>query len=165
MSATRPILTAVRDYLAAELPAYTVELFPDDPAGYRFMAPLGAVLVGYQGSKFARPDGLGLIGQQRDITLALTVFGRGLNHDGAALDLLDALRLAITGYRPPDCEPCHLISEQFLAEEGGAWQYQLIAQTETQQVERRPADTRPKVSSLYLRQQGQPLNPDIKPKS
>ena len=44
MSATRPILTAVRDYLAAELPAYTVELFPDDPAGYRFMAPLGAVL-------------------------------------------------------------------------------------------------------------------------
>ena len=153
MSATRPILTAVRDYLAAELPAYTVELFPDDPAGYRFMAPLGAVLVGYQGSKFARPDGLGLIGQQRDVTLALTVFGRGLNHDGAALDLLDALRLAITGYRPPDCEPCHLISEQFLAEEGGAWQYQLIAQTETQQVERRPADTRPKVSSLYLRQQ------------
>ena len=154
MSATRPILTAVRDYLAAELPAYTVELFPDDPAGYRFMAPLGAVLVGYQGSKFARPDGLGLIGQQRDVTLALTVFGRGLNHDGAALDLLDALRLAITGYRPPDCEPCHLISEQFLAEEGGAWQYQLIAQTETQQVERRPADIRPKVSSLYLRQQG-----------
>lgn len=164
MSATRPILTTVRDYLAAELPAYTVELFPDDPAGYRFMAPLGAVLVGYQGSKFARLDSLGLIGQQRDVTLALTVFGRGLNHDGAALDLLDALRLAITGYRPPDCEPCHLISEQFLAEEGGAWQYQLIAQTETQQVERRPADTRPKVSSLHLRQQGQPLNPDIKPK-
>ena len=56
MSATRPILIAVRDYLAAELPAYTVELFPDDPAGYRFMAPLGAVLVGYQGSKFC-PSG------------------------------------------------------------------------------------------------------------
>ena len=41
---------------------------------------------------------------------------------------------------------------------------QLIAQTETQQVELRPADIRPKVSSLYLRQQGQPLNPNIKPK-
>ena len=159
MSATRPILIAVRDYLAAELPAYTVELFPDDPAGYRFMAPLGAVLVGYQGSKFARPDGLGLIGQQRDVTLALTVFGRGLNHDGAALDLLDALRLAITGYRPPDCLPCHLISEQFLAEDGGAWQYQLLVQTETQQIEQYTPPAAPKLTSVYLRQQGSPQTP------
>ena len=164
MSATRPILIAVRDYLAAELPTYTVELFPDDPAGYRFMAPLGAVLVGYQGSKFARPDGLGLIGQQRDVTLALTVFGRGLNHDGAALDLLDALRLAITGYRPPDCEPCHLISEQFLAEEGGAWQYQLIAQTETQQVEVCREEKRPLFTAAHYRRPNQDLNPDLKPK-
>jgi len=143
MSATRPILTAVRDYLAAELPASAPDLIKPNGEELGQLAGLPA---------------------ERAMALALTVFGRGLNHDGAALDLLDALRLAITGYRPPDCEPCHLISEQFLAEEGGAWQYQLIAQTETQQVERRPADTRPKVSSLYLRQQGQPLNPDIKPK-
>ena len=135
MAATKPILDALRRHLQTALPAYAVELFPDNPAAYRFIHPKGAVLVGYQGSRFTRIEGLGSIAQQRDITLHLTVFARGLNHDGAALDLLDALRLAVTGYTPPDCLPCHLVSEAFLGEDGGAWQYELLVQTETQQVE------------------------------
>ena len=126
MAATVPILKAVVDWLQDELPAAEVKLFPDNPDLYRFIHPKGAVLVGYQGSKFGKLEQLGAISQQRVITVNLTVFGRGLHHDGAALDLLDNLRLAIVGYQPPHCLPCHLISEQFLGEDGGAWQYQLL---------------------------------------
>ena len=158
MAATLPILDALRRHLQAALPAYAVELFPDNPSAYRFIHPKGAVLIGYQGSKFTRIEGLGGIAQQRDITLHLTVFARGLNHSGAALDLLDALRLAVTGYAPPHCLPCHLLSEAFLGEDGGTWQYELLAHTETQQVERCGISAKPALSAEKYRRQ-----PDSKP--
>ena len=163
MSATLPILTALRAHLQAALPAYEVALFPDRPDGYRFIHPKGAVLIGYQGSKFTKLEALGMIAQQRDITLNLTVFGRGVHHDGAALDLLDALRLALVGYRPPNCQPCHLLAEGFLSEDGGAWQYELRAQTETQQVQQITEPNLPKLTSVYTRQSTDPLNPDLTP--
>ncbi len=99
MSATKPILDSVLAHLQAALPHYAIQLFPDNPAQYRFVHPLGAVLIGYQGSEFKELRDVDLIAQERSISLHFTVFGRGLNSDGAALDLLDALRLAIVGFR------------------------------------------------------------------
>lgn len=163
MSATLTILTALRDHLQAALPGYEVALFPDHPDSYRFIHPRGAVLIGYQGSKFTKLEALGMIAQQRDITLNLTVFGRGLHGDGAALDLLDALRLVLVGYTPPHCQPCHLLAEGFLSEDGGAWQYQLTAHTETQQVQQISAPNLPKFIQARTRREGTALEPDLKP--
>ena len=143
MAATMPILQAVTEWLQEQLPDAEVRLFPDNPATYRFIHPKGAVLVGYQGSRFGSIEQLGGISQQRVMTLHLTVFGRGLHNDGAALDLLDRLRLAVAGYQPPACLPCHLMSEQFLSEDGGAWQYQLLVQTETHQVQQCREEQKP----------------------
>ncbi|MBF0802906.1 MULTISPECIES: Gp37 family protein [unclassified Neisseria] len=164
MAATVPILQAVVSWLQDELPDAEVRLFPDDPATYRFIHPKGAVLVGYQGSKFGRIEQLGAISQQRVITLHLTVFGRGLHNDGAALDLLDRLRLAVAGYQPPHCLPCHLISEQFLSENAGSWQYQLLVQTETHQVQQCRAEQAPLFTAARYRRDGQPPEPDLKPR-
>lgn len=163
MSATRPILEAVRDRLAGELPDYKVELFPDRPDTYRFIHPKGAVLVGYVGSKFGALEDLSMIAQERVITLDLTVFGRGLHSDGATLDLLDQVRLAIVGFRPSGCLKCHLIDEAFLSEEAGAWQYRLRVQTETQQVERVMPQDLPKMTQIYPRREGDALHPDLTP--
>ena len=52
MAATVPILQGVTTWLQEQLPDAEVRLFPDNPATYRFIHPRGAVLVGYQGSKF-----------------------------------------------------------------------------------------------------------------
>ena len=164
MAATVPILKAIVGWLQAALPDAEVKLFPDNPATYRFIHPKGAVLVGYQGSKFGKLEQLGAISQQRVITVNLTVFGRGLHHDGAALDLLDNLRLAIVGYQPPHCLPCHLISEQFLSEDGGAWQYQLLVQTETHQVQQCREVPKPPLTAVRYRREGEPLESDLKPK-
>lgn len=161
MSATRPILIAVQQHLQTALPDYAVDLFPDNPSQYRFIHPKGAVLVGYQGSKFTAIEGLGMIAQQRNLTLALTILGRGVHHDGAALDLLDAVRLAMVGFTPPNCLPCHLISEQFLSEEGGRWQYELLLQTETQQVQQCADEQLPKFVAMYARQPSDPHHPDL----
>ena len=54
MSATLTILTALRDHLQAALAGYEVALFPDTTVTYRFIHPRGAVMIGYQGSKFTK---------------------------------------------------------------------------------------------------------------
>lgn len=165
MSATRPIINAVQECLQKAIPNVIVEVFPDRPDEYRFIHPIGAVLVGYQGSRFGKIDGLAHINQQRDITLDLTVIGRNLHGDTGTLSILDDVRLAIVGFKPPACLPCHLLSEEFLAEHAGAWMYSLKVQTETQQVEQcRQPDNLPKLVAVRYRHKDDPLAPDLKPK-
>ena len=164
MAATLPILQDVVERVAAQMPDIEVRLFPDKPDGYRFVHPKGAVLVGYQGSQFAKPHDVQAIVQQRSLTLHLTVFGRGVHNDAGALDLLDRLRLALTGHKPVHCNPIHLVSDAFLSEAGGVWQYELQLATETQQVQQVQPQNLSKLVQVYIRQTDAPLNPDIKPK-
>ena len=94
----------------------------------------------------------------------LTVFGSSLNADDGTLAILDEVRLAMVGFAPPNYQPCHLISEEFLAEDAGAWQYQLVLQTETQQVEVCHKEKSPLFIAAHHRRPDQDLNPDLKPK-
>lgn len=151
MSATRPIIDAVVEHLQAAIPWVSVEAFPERPSEYQFIHPVGAILVGYGGSKFGDIEQLGRIAQQRDVRLVLTVFGSSLNADDGTLAILDETRLAMVGFAPPNCRPCHLISEEFLAEDAGAWQYQLVLQTETQQVEVCCEEKRPPFNAAAYR--------------
>lgn len=164
MSATRPIIDAVVEHLQAAIPWVSVEAFPERPSEYQFIHPVGAILVGYGGSKFGEIEQLGRIAQQRDVRLMLTVFGSSLNADDGTLAILDETRLAMVGFAPPNCQPCHLISEEFLTEDAGAWQYQLVLQTETQQVEVCRKEKRPLFIAAHYRRPDQDLNPDLKPK-
>lgn len=164
MSATRPIIDAVQQHLQAAIPWVQVDVFPENPADYQFIHPAGAVLVGYQSSTFTRIEGLGTIAQQRDVILHLTIIGAHLHGDDGALAILDEVRLAIVGFKPPNCLPCHLLQERFLSEDAGAWQYELTVQTETQQVERRQPENLPLYAQMHARQTDMPLNPNLKPK-
>ena len=153
MSATRPIIDAVCRHLQAAIPWVQVDVFPERPGEYQFIHPTGAVLVGYQSSSFGKVEGLGMIAQQRDVVLHLTVIGANLHGDDGALAILDEVRLAVVGFTPPDCEPCHLLAERFLSEAAGAWQYELTVQTETQQVERRQPAHLPHLTQVLHRNQ------------
>ncbi|MFV2030825.1 Gp37 family protein [Neisseria sp. S1] len=163
MSATRPVIDAVVEHLQAAIPWVIVEAFPERPSEYQFIHPTGAILVGYGGSKFTALEHLGSIAQQRDITLVLTVIGSNLHGDEGTLAILDETRLAIVGFRPPNCLPCHLLAERFLSEDAGAWQYELTVQTETQQVQVYKPDGNPLFIQARYRHEGNPLDPDLKP--
>lgn len=163
MSATRPIIDAVVEHLQAAIPWVSVEAFPERPSEYQFIHPIGAILVGYGGSKFGEIEQLGRIAQQRNVRLVLTVFGSSLNTDDGTLAILDETRLAMVGFIPPNCQHCHLISEEFLSEDAGAWQYQLVLQTETQQVEVCREERLPLFAAARYRRPNQDLEPDLKP--
>ncbi|TRC07402.1 Gp37 family protein, partial [Mannheimia haemolytica] len=80
------------------------------------------------------------------------------------LDLLDKLRLLVVGFKPQNCGECWLIDEFFngSSEETGLWQYQLILQTETQQVQHQAVENLPKFVTAHLRRQDQPGSPGLK---
>lgn len=164
MSATRPIIEAVATHLQEKIAWVQVDIFPERPADYQFIHPTGAVLVGYQSSKFTAIEGLGTIAQQRDLTLHLTIIGAHLHGDDGALAILDEVRLAIVGFKPPNCLPCSLLQERFLSEDAGAWQYELTVQTTTQQVQVCQPENLPVFTQMRTRHTGDPLAPDLKPK-
>ncbi|MFZ7276983.1 Gp37 family protein [Avibacterium endocarditidis] len=156
MSATLPILTSVQERLLEQLDRFTVELFPDDLKSYYVRDEYGTILVQYAGSKFEPQDSTDLVHQRRYVHIALTVIARSQHDDSGALDVLDKVRLAIVGFRPTNCEPCTLISEEFAGEDEGLWQYQLIVQTSTWQVEQREPQDLTKFTTALLRRAGTP---------
>lgn len=162
---TLAILGDIRSQLRDALADVEVDLFPDNPSTYRFIHPKGAVLIGYAGSDYDMTDDTFGIVQTRKLTLSLTVFGRGVHHDAGAIGLLDRVRLAITGYQPKHCNKIHLVSERYLHQDGGAWQYELKIRTETQSVQTCPPDVRPKVAGVHTRRPFDPLNPTLKKKT
>lgn len=156
MSATLPILQSIRDHIEQKTTSFSIELFPDDLEHYNLTDQYGAVLVQYAGSKFESLDSTDIIQQRRKVLIAITVIARSQHDDTGALEMLDQLRLAIVGFRPTNCTACSLVSEEFAGEDDGLWQYQLIIQTETWQVELREPENLPKFTTALYRRAGNP---------
>lgn len=161
MSATLPILTAIKTHLKAHLTDWDVELMPDAPDGYFLSHPNGAVLISYAASKFGKLRAADIVTQTRTVNIVLTVLSRSLHDDSGAINLLDNLRLQMVGFRPPDCGECYLIEEHFDGFETGVWQYQLILQTDTVQLQRTTNADLPKLVEVIKRRHGQPLDPRL----
>ncbi|HDR1844059.1 TPA: hypothetical protein QB600_000662 [Pasteurella multocida] len=156
MSATLPILESVRKRIEDKTEQFAIELFPDDLEHYNLTDEFGAVLVQYAGSKFESIDSVDIIQQRRVVMIALTIIARSQHDDHGAVDMLDQIRLAVVGFKPTNCTACHLISEEFAGEADGLWQYQLMAQTETWQIEAREPENLPKFNTALYRRADQP---------
>lgn len=131
MSATLPILKAIVTHLSNQCPDWAVELMPNSPSQYYLSHPNGAVLVSYVQGKFDHPSTLASVVQRRELTFVLTVISRDLHNDFGAVALLDTLRDALTGFQPPNCSPCWIVSEAYTGtdEETGIWVYELLIAT------------------------------------
>ena len=138
MAVTRALLNHILIHIQQALPDYSVQLMPNNLKNYQFVHSLGTVLIGYQRSKFKKPRSTDLIVQERHLQFRFIVFARALDGENGVLDLLDSLRLALVGFQPEHCQQIRLLSERFLGEVDGVWQYRLRARTETLQVEQRP---------------------------
>ena len=135
MATTLQIIDAVVGRLKVKIPQLAVEYFPDDPAKYRLNHPRGALLVSYPGAKFGETVDVTYIAQPRDTKLSVTVVMRQLNGKGGAIDMSDAVLLALVGWRPPDCLKVQGGLVKFLGETAGIWQYAVDVATESMLVE------------------------------
>lgn len=135
MATTLQIIDAVVKRLAVKLPHLAVEYFPDKPSEYRLNHPKGALLVSYLGSHFDKTVDVAYVAQPRTVKLSVTVVLRQLNGKGGAVDVVDLVRAALVGFRPPDCRKVWAVSEKFLGETAGLWQYAVDVASEAMLVE------------------------------
>lgn len=135
MATTLQIIDAVVERIKVKIPQLAVEFFPDRPAEYRLNHPKGALLVSYPGSHFDETVDVTYIAQPRDVKLSVTVVLRQLNGKGGAIDMADAVLLALVGWRPPDCRKVRAVAVKFLGETAGLWQYAVDVATESMLVE------------------------------
>lgn len=164
MNITLGALKSIQQHLSENLPDWAIELMPDDPSDYHLAHPNGAVLISYAGSKFDSPRPTQAITQSRHIHVVCTVICRNLHHDEGAINVLDELRLLLVGFRPPHCNPCYLIDEQFDGVANNIWQYQLALCCESVQVQRCEPTVKPALVEVIARQKGDDLDPRLKPK-
>ncbi|WP_051340945.1 Gp37 family protein [Azospirillum halopraeferens] len=121
--------TAIVERLGGAVPGIRVEAFPEDPASYALKHPRGAVLVGYGRSTYGKPEALGVIAQERRLEFDITVLARNLRqHDGAYAHL-EAVRVALTGWRPPGARKLYPLRDRFLGVSNGVWRYVITIAT------------------------------------
>lgn len=141
---TRELLEAIVARLKVKVPGMAVELFPERPEEYRLNHPAGAILVSYNSSRFDTTTDMSFVVQPRMTVVSLNVLRRQLNGNTGILDVMDAVRLALVGFKPPNCRrKIWAIQEKYLGETAGVWQYALDLGTEMIQVEEPEADNRP----------------------
>ena len=133
---TLQILESVVNRLKAKIPTLQVEFFPEKPEEFRLNHPRGALLVNYGGSEFAEPRELSVVMQPRKFRFSVTVLLRQLHGRGGAVEVLDDVRRVLAGFRPLDCRrKVYALTEQFITETAGIWQYAVDFATETMLVE------------------------------
>ncbi|QOK96812.1 hypothetical protein HF909_10455 [Ralstonia pseudosolanacearum] len=135
MATTLEIIDALVTRLKAKLPQLAVEYFPDKPADYRLNHPRGALLVSYLGSQFDKTVDVTYIAQPRTVKLSVTVILRQLHGRGGAVDVVDDVRRALIGWKPPDCRKVWAVSDKFLGETAGLWQYAVDLASQSMLVE------------------------------
>lgn len=148
MATTKAILQAVADRLKAEVPGVAVELYPENPGAWRMNHPRAALLVDYRGSKYGETVDTGIVAQGRELSVGVSVVARTLHDAYGALAITDAVRLALLGYRLPDCRKARLESERFVAQEAGNWIYELVFSAESLAVEDAEGDTGPALTRI-----------------
>lgn len=109
----------------------TIEPYPDRPADYTLLDPNGALLVVIQGSRYS-PYMNGV--QTRTTRIIVTLLVRNLTSHTGAYPLLDAVLNALQGWQPAGWQSVAAISEQFVTEDSGVWQYDLVFETSRLQI-------------------------------
>lgn len=101
-----------------------VELFPENPAGYRLNHPRGALLLAYGKSTFGGSEAGDSMFQARNIVIRVTLVFRQLNGKDGAVSYLDHIRDCLTGWFAPHCDQaCRPVAELFIGQVSGLWQY------------------------------------------
>lgn len=119
----RDIEAAIVERLAGVVQDIKVEAFPDRPESYNMTHPRGAVLVAFGRAVYSAPRATDIVVQDRRIEWDITLVFRDLRNHGGAYGHLDAVRMALTGWRYPGCSKMMPVREQFIDQTQGLWTF------------------------------------------
>ena len=99
----RDIENSIIEKLKTSFPEVLVQGFPDKPAEFILLHPIGALLVHYQGSNYTSTNALGFISQDNKKEFSITVVTRNLRFNAGAYEYIDKVKAVLTGFEPDGC--------------------------------------------------------------
>ena len=140
---------AIVEQLRAAISVIEVVHFPDRPEAYRLTHRIGAALVSYRGATYGELIDSAVVAQPRRFEFEVRLLARdlGWGYGGAASGagpgayaLLEAIRIALTGFRVPGCRKLFPLKERFVDRDaqGGVWIYAISFAVETLAIEATP---------------------------
>ncbi len=134
------IENAIIGRLKLKITKLHIQGFTQKAVEFAMKHPVGALLVTFKGSNFKAPSRtLGIICQERKVKYGIILMTKNLRvqdsgHIGA-YEILDAVRICLTGFQIPGCSKMYPTVEDFIAEKDGVWQYGVIFEMTTENVE------------------------------
>jgi len=120
------IENALIERLREKLPDINITACPDDPGGYLMNSADASVLVHYAGSVYGELKDAGAVVQERTVKFDIVIVSRGsAEDDSGAYPLLEAARLAVSGYKISGCKPMYPVSDGWTLRTNDIWQYTL----------------------------------------
>lgn len=121
----REIEASIVARLDAALDKLHVEAFPDKPESFKLTHPAGAVLVAYGREVYSKPRDIALVVQDRRIEWDISILTRNLRSHVGAYDVLDAVRMVLTGWRTEGCSKLIPVRAEFIDQSQGVWTHML----------------------------------------
>jgi len=125
----RELEESTRKRLTERIIGIPIESFPNNPTEYRLLHPSAAVLVRYAGSNFTPSLSPNIIIQDRTIDFDITIIARSLTDNRGVYELIESIRVALTGFIPDGCTKMYPKKDEFVNENEGIWQYSMIFST------------------------------------
>lgn len=119
----RDIENSIISQLKTSFPELLVQGFPDKPAEFILLHPVGALLVHYQGSNYTSTNALGFVSQENKKEFSVTVVTRNLRFNEGAYEFIDRIKAVLTGFEPDGCSKLMPSKDFFISENKGIWQY------------------------------------------
>ena len=117
---------AIVERLKEQMPELEVKPFPDDPANYQLIHPLGALLVRFLGESLTEPRASGTISQTEKMEFETVVVSRNLRTHQGVYAYIGQVKAALTGKFDLSLPRAYLVGVRFLSVSNGVWQYSVI---------------------------------------
>jgi hypothetical protein len=111
--------------------ALGVEDYPGNPASFQIRHPRGHILVRYVRSQYAATSSTDSAVQKRAMTFEAVILLRDLRTTADAEPYIELARRQIQGFKIPGCSIITIVTDGFVAENGGVWQYNIIFRSST----------------------------------
>src|SRR5277367_5002175 len=128
------IETAIISQLSSQINSIEIAHYPDRPESWRLTHRVGAALVMYKGAQYGELLDTSAIIQERKLEFEISVMMRDLGWavggdpsgtSPGAYALIEAIRIALTGFLIAGCRKMYPVREKFVKrdKQGGVWTY------------------------------------------
>ena len=131
----REIENLIVEKLQQNFSDFQVIGFPEKPQEYILLHPIGAILVHYRGGSYSSTNSINFVSQDKKMEFGVTVVTRNLRSNSGSYEALDKIKNVLCGYKIAGCTKLTPTKENFISEQNGIWQYEILFTLTTPSIE------------------------------